>query len=404
MKNKIITFFTLIVVTGLFFLPSSQQNKNELVFWTLQLGTFDKYINGIISDFEKQNPDVKIKWVDIPYSEGEKRTLAALLSDNPPDLINLTPDFSAMAAQKKALFEIPKSAMEAFPESMYPSLSYNGKFFAIPFYLTSAITFVNSDLLQKSGIYSLPRTYDDMFSYAENIKNKTGEFVFMPTVSENDTFWKVLDKYDVDIFSDINSDVSRKIFENYKFLYQNSLIPKESITQSHRDALEKYMAGQLVFLQAGANFLNIVKENAPSVYENTVLDNQLVGTSGKYDCSMMNLIIPLKAKNKDAALKFVLFLTNKDNQLEFSKMTSVLPANKYALESEYFYQTATKEDLARKISASQIKNLSDGSKTYRNKKNIILLLNTTVAQIMTGKSEVKESLIKLEKNLADFKE
>lgn len=41
-----------------------------------------------------------IKWVDVPFSEGEKRTLAAVMTDNPPDLINLNPDFSALLAQK----------------------------------------------------------------------------------------------------------------------------------------------------------------------------------------------------------------------------------------------------------------------------------------------------------------
>ena len=110
-----------------------------------------------------------------------------------------------------------------------------------------------------------------------------------------------------------------------------TLIPKESLTQSHREALEKYMSGQIVFLQAGANFLNIVKENAPTIYKNTDLIPQIVGNTGKYDFSLMNLIIPSKAKHKDDALKFALFLTNKNNQLELAKLTSVLPVNNEAL-------------------------------------------------------------------------
>ena len=114
MKNKYIATLIVFILTVTFLLTgcsTKKSNENELVFWTLQMGTFDKYITGIIDEFEAQNPDIKLKWVDVPYSEGEKRTLAALLSDNPPDLINLTPDFSAMAAQKNTLFEIPKSVI-----------------------------------------------------------------------------------------------------------------------------------------------------------------------------------------------------------------------------------------------------------------------------------------------------
>ncbi len=405
MKNKIISILIILFAAITFlFIPQQKKSENELVFWTLQLGTFDKYINNVISDFEKQNPDIKIKWVDVPYSEGEKRTLAALLSDNPPDLINLTPDFSAMAARKNTLFEIPKDVMNIFPQDTLQAVSYNGKIFAIPFYLTSAVTYANSDLMKKSDIKAVPSTYQEMYSLAEKIKTKTNCYVDMPTVSENDTFWKILNKNEIDVMTEISSEKSKQIFEEYKNLYQNNLIPKESITQSHREALEKYMSGQIVFLQAGANFLNIIKENAPLIYDKTVVAAQMAGSSGKYDFSLMNLIIPKKSKNKDAALKFALFLTNKENQLEFAKLTSVLPANKEALQDEYFNSELSKEDLARKTSAKQINNLSSGIKNYRQKKNIITLLNTSVVRIMTNTANIDDELIELSKKIDKFNE
>ena len=404
MKKIISAIVIFLVILAFFGFKSQKPQNDELVFWTLQLGTFDKYINGIIKEFENDNPNIKIKWVDVPYSEGEKRTLASLLTDNPPDLINLTPDFSAMVAQKNALFEIPKECMTQYPKAMYPSLSYDGKFFAIPFYLTSAITFVNSDLAKKSGISKYPKTYEEMFSYAENVKKSTGYFVEMPTVNENDTFLKILNKYGITPDNDINSKMAYSIFERYKNLYQNNLIPKESLTQSHREALEKYMSGQIVFLQAGANFLNIVKENAPTIYEQTDLMPQIVGNNGKYDFSLMNLIIPSKAKHKNEALKFALFLTNKKNQLEFAKLTSVLPVNNDALADNYFKKSTTKEELARKISAEQIQNIGEGVKNSRNKKNIILLTNTALAEIMSGKKETSQTLTELNKKINYIKE
>ena len=108
MKKKII--FLIIILLGIPFyfnqINKPTENKNEIVFWTLQMGDFAPYMNGVINDFEAQNPDIKIKWVDVPFSEGEKRTLAAILSNTPPDLINLNPDFSAILAQKGTLEKI----------------------------------------------------------------------------------------------------------------------------------------------------------------------------------------------------------------------------------------------------------------------------------------------------------
>ena len=118
--NKIfwlIIITTLVLLTGIFFLFKKPAIKNdEVVFWTLQMSDFAPYINGVIDEFESQNPNVKIKWVDVPFSEGEKRTLASVLSDNPPDLVNLNPDFSATLAHKGALFEIPQEKLEQFNE------------------------------------------------------------------------------------------------------------------------------------------------------------------------------------------------------------------------------------------------------------------------------------------------
>ena len=82
MNRKILTiiFTTFLIITGIYFIFKKPNTNNEVVFWTLQMSDFAPYINGVISDFEKENPDIKIKWVDVPFSEGEKRTLASVLS------------------------------------------------------------------------------------------------------------------------------------------------------------------------------------------------------------------------------------------------------------------------------------------------------------------------------------
>ena len=96
MKKFVLVFIILIFCILSFAKIAFKSNSaQDIVFWTLQMGDFSEYMNGIISEFEKDNPNIKIKWIDVPFSEGEKRTLASVLSDNPPDLINATPDFSS---------------------------------------------------------------------------------------------------------------------------------------------------------------------------------------------------------------------------------------------------------------------------------------------------------------------
>ena len=368
--------------------------KEEVVFWSLQMGTFGNYMNPLIAEFEKQNPDIKIKWIDVPYSEGEKRTLASILSSNPPDLVNLTPDFSSILAQKQALNYVDCKKLTAYNKQIIETLKQDGKCYAVPFYATSSITFYNKDILKKSGINSIPKTYDEMYSLSGQIKSKTGMFITMPTLTENDTLLKILNKYGINKPETFISQKSVDIFNEYKNLYQKDFIPKESITQNHQEALEKYMSGQIAFIQSGANFLNIVKENAPQVYKQTGVSTQLTGDTGKYDVSIMNLIIPARAKHKDSALKFALFLTNKENQVELAKLTTILPVNNEALKDPYFtvYDDTDVITQARYISAKQLNNLQKQVRFKYNHKEIITLLNTTVQQVLLGNDKTDKIL------------
>ena len=363
------------------------------------MSDFSPYINGVIENFENQNPDIKIKWIDVPFSEGEKRTLASVLSDNPPDLVNLNPDFSAILAQKGALEEIPVEMTQQFLPEIINSLKFNDKIYSLPWYATSAITIYNKNLFNQANA-KVPKNYNELKTIAPQIKTRTNAYVFLPNLSENDTMLKILNKYGVNSSNTINSPKSVEIFEFFKYLYTNDLIPKESITQTHREALEKYMSENISMFQAGANFLNMIKENAPTTYAHTDVAPQLVGDIGQNDFSLMNFVIPLRAKHKEDALKFALFLTNEENQLELAKLTNILAVNQKTLKNE-FYTKYDSNDLmskARVISAKQLNKIQPVLKSERNQKEINTIINSAVQEILLNKAETQSILDRVSKN------
>lgn len=385
---KSILAVIVVILLSILFFGRSNSNQDELVFWTLQMGDFAPYMNRVIEKFEAQN-DVKIKWIDVPFSEGEKRTLASVLSDNPPDLINLNPDFSALLAQRGALYEIAQENTEQFNKSIINSLKYNGKLYSLPWYATSAVTIYNKDLLNGQKV---PATYNEMAKIAPKLK----AYAMLPNITENDTMLRILNKYGVE---DINSEQSIEVFELFKNMYEKGYIPKESVTQTHREALEKYMAEQIVFFQAGANFLNMIKENAPSTYAKTDVAPQFTGKLGQNDFSLMNFVIPARAKHKEDALKFALFLTNYENQLELAKLTNVLAVNQKALDDDYYKNYNDLMSKARVISAKQLNKIEPSLYTARNQKEINTIVNTAVQQILLNKNTTKNILDDVSKKL-----
>ena len=396
MKKAVILILFIILVFSLSVLsPKLKDSREEVSFYTLQLGTFSDYINGVISEFERENPNVKIKWVDVPYSEGEKRALASILSNNPPDIINLTPDFSLSLAQKNALTFIDKHDLEQFEPSLLKSVSFSDKYYAFPFYATSAVSVFNDELISEDDV---PSTYQELFDLCRNYSNNS-TFLTMISFSENDTLLKILNKYSITTADDLLTEKSKALFEQLRELYKQGKFPKESITQSHREGLEKFMSGQLAILNVGVNFINIIKENAHEIYKHTQIAPQLSSENGEFDYSLMNFVIPKKAKHKENAIKFILFLTNKDNQLEFSKLTSVLATNKYALDDEFFNDLG--DDLlsnARYISSVQLKNPIEPLKIQKNRKEIVSLSSEFIQKVLLTDENIDDLLIKFSKD------
>ncbi len=395
MKKLLLVILSAFLLCGC----TAKNDKKEITFWTLQMGDFAPYIEGIIQDYEAEHQDIKIKWVDVPFSEGEKRTLAAVMTDCPPDLINLNPDFSAILAQKGTLWKIDENKLQDFNPEIVNALKYNNEIYSIPWYATSAITIYNKALFKKSGIIRLPKTYKELAAISEKIKQNTGAYSYLPTITENDTMVRILNKYGVSDISNFNSPQSAQVFEMFKNLYQKDLIPPETITMTHREALEQFMAGKIVFYQGGANFLNMIKENAPKVYSDVDVIEQIKGPVGQNDFSVMNFVIPVKAPHKQEALDFCLFLTNEEHQLELAKMTNVISTNSNALNDSFYKDYSTLESKARSISAKQINKITPGLKQKENQKEINMLINTTVQSVLLNKASVDDLLNKLSENL-----
>lgn len=394
--KKIIT----LILSGLLLVGCSNKTTDkEVTFWTLQMGDFAPYMNEVIQSYETSHSRIKIKWIDVPFSEGEKRTLAAVMTDCPPDLINLNPDFSALLAQKVTLEEIDSNKLADFTPEIIEALKYNGKTYSIPWYATSAITIYNKDLFNKSGLLRLPKTYKELASVSEKIKDTTGAYSYLPTITENDTMLKILNKYGISEVQDFNSIESQKVFNMFKTLYQKDLIPPETITMTHREALEQYMAGKIVFYQGGANFLNMIKENAPKVYAETDVTEQIKGSVGQNDFSVMNFVIPLKAKHKKEALDFCLYLTNEENQLKLAKLTNVIATNSNALNDNFYNDYSDLTAKSRSISAKQIQKISPALKQREGQKDINLLVNTAVQSILLNKDSTENLLNKLVKTM-----
>ncbi|BAY46025.1 ABC transporter, periplasmic sugar-binding protein [Scytonema sp. HK-05] len=338
-------------------------------FWTMQLQPqFTNYFKSLIASFESQNPGIKVSWVDVPWTAMENKILTAVSAKTPPDVVNLNPDFASQLAGRNAWLDLdaklPNEVRSSYLPNIWKASTLNDKSFGIPWYLTTRLTIYNTDLLKQAGINKPPATYPELAQVAQQIKDKTGKYAFFVTFVPQDA-GEVLESFaqmgvtllDAGGKAAFNSPQGKAVFQYWVDLYKKGLLPKETLTQGHRHAIDLYQAGETALLFSGGEFLENINKNAPAIAKVSATAPQITGENGKKNVAVMNVVIPRDSKQPDAALKFALFLTNDENQLSFAKAANVLPSTVKSLADSYFKDApanASALDQARVISAQEL--------------------------------------------------
>jgi len=383
--------------------------KPEIEFWTMQLQPkFTDYFNKLIARFETENPGIKVRWLDVPWAAMENKILTAVSAKTAPDVVNLNPGFATQLASRNAWLEIdtkiPETVRKQYLPKIWKDSTLNNKSFGIPWYLTSRVTIYNQDLLKKAGVSKPPATYAELAQAAKQIKEKTGKYAFFITLIPEDSA-EVLESFvqmgvelvDPQGKAAFNTPKGKAVFQYWVDFYKQGLMPKEALTQGHRRAIELYQAGETALLSSGAEFMDTIAKNAPTIAQVSAAAPQITGETGKKNVAVMNLVIPRDTQKPDVALKFALFVTNTENQLAFAKAANVLPSTIEGLQE---YRRSLSKDgktspveQARDISASQMQDAQVLIPTMKDLKKLQKAIYENLQAAMLGEKTVEQAVV-----------
>ena len=357
--------------------PQANSNSERLEFWTMQLKpNFTEYFESLNQTFEQQNDLLELRWVDVSWSAMENKILTSISAKTAPDVVNLNPKFASRLATRNAWLDLSTAVTPEVKATYLPQIwqastievcqenTCNEQTFGLPWYLTTTITIYNQELLTTAGIKP-PQTYQELAQAAKVIKDKTGKYAFFVSFVPNDS-GDVLEsfvKMGVNLLDEsgqaaFNTPSGRAAFQYWVDLYQEKLLPPDVLTQGHRRGIELYQAGEIAILNSGAEFVDTIANNAPTIAKVSGAAPQISGTTNKKSVAVMNLVIPRDSDKSEQALKYALFVTNTKNQLAFAQESDVLPSTtkaiaQYIKDIEQQKQTSLKEQ-AKRISAAQL--------------------------------------------------
>ncbi|MEM6450775.1 MAG: sugar ABC transporter substrate-binding protein [Cyanobacteria bacterium P01_D01_bin.105] len=386
---------------------TNADGKTEVEFWTMQLSPkFDDYFNTLITEFESENPEIAIKWVDVPWGDMETKILAAVSAGNAPDVVNLNPNFASQLAAKGAWLTLddklaPEEQAIYLPK-IWEATQINGESFGFPWYLTARVTLYNTDIFAEAGIKEPPATFEELAGVAKQIKEKTGKYAFFITFVPEDAA-DVLQSFvqmgvplvNEDGSAAFNTPEGKAVFQYWTDLYQNELLPREVLTQGHAQATQLYQSGETAILTSGAEALSGIANNAPDIAAVTQSAPQISGSTGKTNVAAMDLVIPKSTDAEEAALAFSMYVTNDENQLEFAKAANVLPSTVAAAKDNYFTDVpadATPVKIAHSVSAAQLEDAAVLIPAMEDVKELQKIVYDNLQAAMLGDKTVEEAV------------
>ncbi|WP_407836079.1 sugar ABC transporter substrate-binding protein [Streptomyces sp. DSM 116496] len=344
----------------------------RITFRTLQLKPmFTSYVQGVIDAFEKQYPDAKVAWEDVPGDGYNEKIVADAQAGALPDVVNLSTDSFQLLGDRGMLADVAKLDPEVakdYVPGAWEQFKLPGKgdsVFAYPWYVTPEILTYNKDLFEKAGLDPAkpPTSVEQFFDYAEQIAATSGGKYSAFMADPKGRLPGDWQKMGVPILNEkqdrftFDTDKAVAWVERMKDLYAKGAMPKESLLKQD-DINQLYGGGKIVFGPGSPGFVKDIKRNAPQIYANTQVANAVTGQLGHIGIYAQSLGIKKDTRHMDAATEFAKWLTNGPNQVQFSRHATIYPSNAAGLADPFFADRGDGKDaetVARAVGAEQLK-------------------------------------------------
>ncbi|GAB7388629.1 ABC transporter substrate-binding protein [Bacillaceae bacterium] len=344
----------------------------EIDFWYSLGGKNGEAIEALVNEFNASQDEVKVNATyQGDYYENHAKVMAAIAAGNQPDVTMVEIASIAAFASAGALQELTPYVqgengvdLNDYIKGLLGNSYWEGKFYALPFNRSTPLLYVNKDMLKEAGLNPEgPKTWDELRRFAKALTKKEGEKQIWGFETPIDIwFYEALVLQNGgEILSEDGKEVrfhSAKGSEPIKFwqemITEGSMkMPPGEKYNAWEVAETDFVNGNVAMIFTSTGSLNGLLEKADFEVGAAFLpakESYGVPTGGA------NLVMLAKSseEEKEAAWKFMKWLTDTPQTIAWSKQTGYMPVRVSAVESEEMKQYY-KEKPQFKVAVDQLK-------------------------------------------------
>ena len=287
----------------------------------------------ILSDFEKENPEIKIDFMHIPQNYFQKIHLL-FASNTAPDVIFINNLYLPIYANANLLEELTVNQNDFYPQAL-EALSWNGKLYAIPRDVSNLVVFYNKDLFDRKNI-TYPTSewnFDDFLKTAQKLTDKN---TFGVSFEEDPLFYLpyLMSNGGGILPSEIEKKGSQYGLNFYADLRKKYHVAPLKSESASATMAQMFLQQKLGMYISGRWMVPKLRNEADFDWDVTQFPKGTNGSIVQLDAS--GWAIAKSSKHKEEAQKLVNYLASSKNSEKFATSGLIVPARKDASRSKYF--------------------------------------------------------------------
>jgi multiple sugar transport system substrate-binding protein len=306
------------------------QVGGNLTVWAM--GAEGEKLGVLAKDFEQENPNIDVKVTPIGWDVAHDKLITSVAGNKTPDVSQMGTTWMGEFAKTGALEEVPDTIdTGVFFKGAEDTGVVDGTAYGVPWYVETRVLFYRTDIAKKAGITKPPESWDELKAMAKAMKEKGGAKYgiglspnnwqeLLPFVWQNGG--EVVDENGQFIF---DSPEVVEAIEYYQSFFKEGLAAK-SVPEGY-DPAQGFVAGtHPMFFSGPWHMSGIEDTGGAKIKGKWAIAPMPTKESNTSFLGGSDLVVFEGSDNKDAAWKFVEYLTTPTVQQKFYATVSALPS------------------------------------------------------------------------------
>jgi multiple sugar transport system substrate-binding protein len=298
------------------------------------MGTEGEKLSTLAADFMKENPDAKVTVTAVPWDAAHQKISGAIAGKQTPDVSMIGTTWMGEFAKTGALDPTPSLIdKSAFFPGAWDTTVVDGTAYAVPWYVETRCLFYRKDLAATAGFPDGPKTWDDLKAMAKAMQTSAGAkwgITMMPGGTGSwQTFLPFAWSNGAEIVKDgkftFDTPETTEALKFYQSFFTEKLAPTDLPPQG---ALEQgFINGSIGSFVSGPWHVGLLNEQGGAGFAGKFGVVQLpVKKTATSFIGGSNMAVFKDSKNRDAAWRFVSWLSRPQTQISWYRLVKDLPA------------------------------------------------------------------------------